>query len=164
MVAVHWRTRADLYGGVRELRTIAAVKERLSIPVLANGDVIDEASALSTLRETGCDGLMIGRGAIRDPWVFLKVRAALAGEPPVRVDVLERQRVLLAYYRVIEDLSHSEKGALGRMKKIARYFADGVPDGEALKRSIFHSHAVDEVFDNVRAHFQRLVTLPAEVG
>ena len=156
MVAVHWRTRADLYGGVRELDTIASVKQRVSIPVLANGDIIDEASALSTLAATGCDGLMIGRGAIRDPWVFRKVEAALLGRPAVRVDLAERERVLLAYYEVLERQFKSEKGALGRMKKIARYFADGVPDGDALRQAIFHSHTVEEVFGRVRSHFAGL--------
>ncbi len=153
MVAVHWRTRADKYGGERELGTIRRVKERVRIPVLANGDVVDEPSALQTLAQTGCDGLMIGRGAIRDPWVFRKVEAALAGAPPVVVDLAERQRVLLAYYAVLQQQFATEKGALGRMKKIARYFADGVPDGDALRQAIFHSHSIDEVFERVRAHF-----------
>ncbi len=156
MLSVHWRTRADGYGGVRELDTIAQVKAAVSIPVLANGDIVDVPSARQTLAATGVDGLMIGRGAIRDPWVFLKIAADLAGAPPVEVDLSERERVLLSYYSVLEQLSRTEKGALGRMKKIARYFADGVPRGDELKQAIFHSHEVEEVFDRVRTHFESL--------
>ncbi len=156
MLAVHWRTRADLYGGVRELDTIATVKDRVSIPVLANGDIVDAPSALDTLAATGVDGLLIGRGAIRDPWVFRKVEAALAGRPAVVVDLAERERVLLAYYGTLREESRTDKHALGRMKKIARYFADGVPDDDALRQAIFHSTAIDGVFDVVRAHFASL--------
>lgn len=156
MVAVHWRTRADNYGGERELDTIAAVKERVSVPVLANGDIVDVPSALDTLERTGCDGLMIGRGAIRDPWVFRKIEAALTGAAPVAVDLAERERVLLAYYDVLQRQFATEKGALGRMKKIARYFADGVPEGPALRQAIFHAQSVEAVFGRVREHFEGL--------
>lgn len=153
-IAVHWRTRTDGYGGVRDLSTIAEVKRRVRVPVLANGDVIDVDSALSTLRETGADGLMIGRGAIRDPWVFAKIRAATEGRPPVIVDDAERERVLLAFYGTIRERFDSDKGALGRMKKIARYFADGVEDGESLLRTaILHSGTVDEALDRIRGFF-----------
>lgn len=157
MVAVHWRTREDGYGGVRQLDTIAAVKDRVQIPVLANGDVVDVASARQTLADTGVDGLMIGRGAIRDPWVFRKIAADLAGLPAVEVDLVERERVLLAYYEVLQRQSRTEKGALGRMKKIARYFADGVPEGDELKTAIFHAQSTEVVFGRVREHFARLL-------
>jgi len=156
MVVVHWRTRTDLYGGVRELHTIAAVKDAVSIPVIANGDIVDAPSALDTLAQTGCDGLMIGRGAIRDPWVFRKIEAALHGDPTVQVDLRERERVLLSFYETLRQRSGSERHALGRMKKIARYFADGVPQGAVLKQALLHSQSVPELFDRVQAHFEQL--------
>lgn len=154
MVAVHWRTRADLYGGVRELDTIAKVKQRLSIPVVANGDIVDAASALQTLAETGADGLMIGRGAVRDPWVFRRIGRALAGELPLEVDLAERERVLVTYYAAIRETFDHDKAALGRMKKIARYFCDGVAGGDELRQAIFHSRTCDEVFERVAGFFE----------
>lgn len=153
MVAVHWRTRTDGYGGVRTLDTIREVKRRVRIPVLANGDVIDVESAVATLAETGADGLMIGRGAVRDPWVFARVRAALRGEAPVVVDDAERERVLLAFYATIRATFDTEKGALGRMKKVARYFCDGVNGGEDLRTRILHSGSADEAVDGIRGFF-----------
>jgi nifR3 family TIM-barrel protein len=152
-VAVHWRTRTDGYGGERTLDTIAEVKRRVRIPVLANGDVIDVASASDTLARTGADGLMIGRGAIRDPWVFAKIVADRAGRPPVVVDDAERERVLLAFYATIRQHSSHERGALGRMKKLARYFTDGVDGGDDLRTRILHADTVDDAFDEVRAFF-----------
>lgn len=155
-VTVHWRTRTDKYGGVRELDTIRRVKERVGIPVIANGDVIDAESALSTLAGTGADGLMIGRGAIRNPWVFQEIGRAMQGLPPIEVTPDERRRVLLGYLEAIRTTFRSDRGALGRFKKIARYFTDGVENGEVLKRAIFHSQSNEEAIERVEAFFAAL--------
>ena len=120
-VAVHWRTRADKYGGERELDTLSEVVQRLTIPVVANGDIVDIESAVTTMRYTGCAGLMIGRGAIRNPWLFKQIQQHMKGETPVVVDSLERKRVLLGYFEDIRHRFQNDKGALGRFKKISRY-------------------------------------------
>ena len=154
MVAVHWRTRTDGYGGERTLETVARVVNTVSIPVVANGDIVDAETALATLAETGAAGLMIGRGAIRDPWVFRRIGAAQRGEPPLVVDDSERERVLLAYYATIRELFDHDKAALGRMKKIARYFCDGVDEGDDLRTGILHASSPDEAEDRIRAFFE----------
>jgi nifR3 family TIM-barrel protein len=153
-LAVHWRTRTDKYGGVRELDTIRAVKDAVSIPVLANGDIIDVPSALDTLERTGCDGLMIGRGAIRDPWVFQHIAAALEGRAPRAIDALERKRVLLGYLDAIRGNFRNDLGVLGRFKKIARHFTDGVDNGAELRTAIFHSQSLEEAVDVVEDFFR----------
>ncbi len=163
-VAVHWRTRAEGYGGERNLDTIRDVVDRLTIPVLANGDVLDVATARETLEATGCAGLMIGRGAIRNPWVFQQIAADLRGEVVPEVSLDERERVLLGYYAAIRTLFQNDRGALGRMKKIARYFTDGVPNGAVLRQAIFHSHTVDEAYERVRGFFDTLREREAEGG
>lgn len=155
-VTVHWRTRQDLYGGTLEYDTIAEVKRRLSVPVLFNGDIIDAASAKAALDATGCDGLMVGRGAIRNPWVFREIAHALYGGPEVVVDASEKERVLLGYYDDILARFGSEKGALGRWKKITKYFTEGVPHGEVLKWGVLHSQSVSEARDAAAAYFERL--------
>ncbi|TNE92288.1 MAG: tRNA dihydrouridine synthase DusB [Deltaproteobacteria bacterium] len=156
MVAVHWRTRTDKYGGVRELDTLRAVVDKLSIPVVANGDIVDAASALDTMAQTGAAGLMIGRGAIRNPWVFREIEAAMKGEPIPEIDFLERKRVLLGYLEDIRDRFHSEKGTLGRFKKISGYFTKGVPYGSELRQGIFHSQEIGEAIDVVESFFDGL--------
>jgi len=156
MVAVHWRTREDKYGGQRELDTIAEVKHRLSIPVVANGDIVDPASAAATLRQTGCDGLMIGRGAIKDPWVFQRIVRDRRGEPPLLVDAAEKKRVLIGYFRVLQAVSANERHALGRMKKIARYFTAKLPNADRLRWSILHSQSIDEAMSEVKGFFADL--------
>ncbi|MCB9668372.1 MAG: tRNA-dihydrouridine synthase [Alphaproteobacteria bacterium] len=159
-LAVHWRTRTDLYGGVRELDTIRRVKASVSIPVIANGDIVDAVSALQTLEATGADGLMIGRGAMRDPWVFRQIQAALHGRPPVVVDALERKRVLLGYLEAIRPNFRDDRGVLGRFKKIARHFTDGVEGGARLRDGILHSQSLEEAVESVEAFFAE----PGEVA
>jgi nifR3 family TIM-barrel protein len=160
MVAVHWRTRADLYGGVRELDTLAEVKRRLSIPVVANGDIVDPASARETLAYTGVDGLMIGRGAIRDPWVFQRILRDRRGEPPLVVDAAEKERVLLGYFEVLQRNSKNDRQALGRMKKIARYFTANLPDAERLRTTVLHAQSIEEATTGVTSFFDDLRDRP----
>jgi tRNA-dihydrouridine synthase B len=152
-VAVHWRTRTDLYGGKRELDTIARVKQCVAIPVIANGDIVDAASAVQTLAYTGCDGLMVGRGAIRNPWVFQEVDAALRGEQVPDVTMAERERVLLRYLEDIRPKCKTERAALGRFKKISNHFARGVPGGSQLRHDVLHSQSIDQAISVVRAFF-----------
>ncbi len=163
-VTVHWRTRADRYKGVRELDTIATIVDQLDIPVMANGDIVDVPSALDTLEKTGAAGLMIGRGAIRDPWVFLRIRNALSGLGPIEVAPDVKERVLLDYYDVLRATFRTDKAALGRMKKIARYFTGGLEDGAALRKAIFHSQSIDEAYDRVRTHFANLRAVESICG
>lgn len=156
LVTVHWRTRTDGYGGVRELDTIRTVKSRLKIPVLANGDIVDYASAMDTLQKTGADGVMIGRGAIKNPWVFAQIAAQMRGEKPIEVDANERERVMLGYFGAIRDRFAHDRFALGRFKKIAKYFTHGVPYGSELREGVLHANTPDEATDIVRDFFERL--------
>lgn len=155
-LAVHWRTREEKYGGVRDLSAITQVVDRVSIPVSANGDIVDVASARDTAARTGAAGLMIGRGAIRDPWLFERIRRDRAGEPPLVVDAAEKRRVLLGYCEALRSRFRSDKGSLGRMKKIARYFTEGLPHGELLRQPFFRSQSVEQAYDEVERYFAML--------
>ena len=72
-ITIHGRTRAEYYSGTVDLEIIKKVKENVNIPVIGNGDIVDEKSALNMFQETGCDGIMIGRAALGNPWIFEKI-------------------------------------------------------------------------------------------
>ena len=98
MLTVHGRTRSMLYSGKADWDMIAKVKEQLSIPVIANGDIVDAETALRCQKWTNADGIMVGRATFGNPWVFSEIKAALAGEEPFvrpplskRVDTAVRQ-------------------------------------------------------------------------
>jgi tRNA-dihydrouridine synthase B len=152
-IAVHWRTREEVYGGRRRLDTIAAVKEAVRVPVLANGDIVDAQTALDTLRQTGVDGLMIGRGAIRNPWVFREIEAALTGQPAPVVDEVEKRRVLLNYFSAIRGRFRHEQAALGRFKKIAKYFVEGIRGGDHLRDLVLRAQTPEEAIARIDDHF-----------
>ena len=78
-IAIHGRTKSEMYSGVADLESIKNVKSRLQIPLIANGDIVDAESALRAIRITGADGLMIGRGAVGNPFIFEEIKAALDG-------------------------------------------------------------------------------------
>lgn len=79
LICIHGRTREQMYGGLADREIIKNVKSALHIPLIANGDIVDSESALSMLRDTGADGIAIGRGAVGNPFIFSEIRAALEG-------------------------------------------------------------------------------------
>ena len=91
LVAVHGRTRSMLYSGVADWDMIAKVKDQLCVPVIANGDIVDGATAVKCLNWTKADGIMIGRASFGNPWVFAEAKAALAGEDGYERPVLSKR-------------------------------------------------------------------------
>lgn len=153
-VTIHWRTRADLYGGERDVAPIAAAKARLRIPVIANGDVVDPASALRMLDETGCDGVMVGRGAMKNPWCLRQISDVLAGRPPTVASPLEKKRVILGFLEDQRPRYHTELGALGRFKAVAKHFFDGrSPEERAVRTAVLRSQSIDEAKEIAAAWF-----------
>lgn len=145
MVAVHGRTRSMLYSGVADWDTIRKVKAQLSIPVIANGDIVDAESAKRCLKWTGADGLMIGRGTLGDPWVFAEVKAAMEGREyegrpclQERVDTAVRQ-FELAY----ED--KGEKIACLEARKHFAWYLKGVSHSSYYKDQISHITTMEDM-------------------
>ena len=156
-ITIHWRTRADLYGGVRDVGPIAAAKDRVSVPVIGNGDVVDAASALRMLQETGCDGVMIGRGAMKNPWCLRQVSDVLAGREPTVAGALEKKRVILGFLEDQRPRYHTEHGALGRFKAVAKHFFDGrSPEAVEARTAILRSQSIDAAKAHAAAWFDGL--------
>ena len=146
MITVHGRTRSMLYSGVADWDMITRVKQQLSIPVLANGDIVSGESAVKCLRRTGADGIMIGRATFGDPWIFAEVSAALRGEefsgrPPLsqRVDVAVEQ-----FRLALED--HGEHIACLEARKHFAWYLRGVPYSNYYKEQISSIQTMDDIY------------------
>ena len=146
MVTVHGRTRSMLYSGVADWDTIRKVKERLSIPVIANGDITGGEAALRCLKRTGADGLMIGRSVFGDPWIFEEVRAALDGEEyPGRPCLADRVEVALGQFRLAEE-DHGEHIACLEARKHFAWYLRGVPHSGYYKNEITSLNTMEDIY------------------
>lgn len=152
LLAVHGRTREQMYIPPIDTDAIAAIKQAVSIPVLANGDVTTAEGALDLLAKTGCDGVMIGRGALGDPWLFDRVRAALLGEEPPAEPTLNQR--MAALRRQIYEMCE-EKGewlAMPQARNQAMHYMKGLRGAASLRRycsMLEHFTDVDKLIDAV---------------
>lgn len=146
MVAVHGRTRSMLYSGVADWDSIARVKQQLTIPVLANGDIVDAVSALRCLKWTGADGIMIGRATFGNPWIFSEVRAAMAGEPvPPRPVLKERVNVAVQQFEMAQE-DKGEKIACLEARKHFAWYLRGVPYSGFYKEQISSISSMEDIY------------------
>lgn len=143
-LTIHGRTRMQQYSGKADWDTIAQVRQQLSIPVIANGDIVDGKSALECIRVTGCDGLAIGRAALGNPWLFAEIKAAMAGEeyaPPSYHEVMEtamaQARDMLAW--------KGEKSAVLEMRKHFSWYIAGRRGAAQLRTRLNLATSFQEV-------------------
>ena len=135
-VAVHGRTREQYYSGRADYEIIARVKRALSIPVIGNGDVTDGPSAQRLLEQTGCDGVMIGRGVRGNPWIFREISHYLeTGETPAAPSAEEICRMILRHAEMELDYK-GEYTAVREMRKHIAWYTAGLPHSAALRRSV----------------------------
>lgn len=143
-LAVHPRRRVDFYDGVADWRIIGRLAAELRIPVIGNGDIWYAADALRLERETGACAVMMGRPALRNPWIFQQLAALRAGEPPVRPD----GRMLVSYVeRLVAALAtETRHSLLGLLKEQLRYLGRAVRDEGRAVRELCRCQSTTEVF------------------
>ena len=146
LVTVHGRTRSMLYSGTADWDMIHKVKQQLSIPVIANGDITDGGAAVRCLKRTGADGLMIGRSVFGDPWIFEEVRAALNGEEyPGRPCLSDRIGVAVEQFRLSEQ-DHGEHIACLEARKHFAWYLRGVPHSSYYKNQITSLNTMEDIY------------------
>jgi tRNA-dihydrouridine synthase B len=156
-LAVHGRTRACMFGGRAEYETIAAVKAATTIPVIANGDVDAPAKARDVLHATRADGIMIGRAALGNPWIFREVVHFLTtGQTMPRPDAAEIRRVLLAH---LDDLYafYGERTGVSMARKHIGWYTKGLPDSAVFRHRVFQIPTAEEQRVAVDRFFSSLV-------
>ena len=146
MVAVHGRTRSMLYSGTADWDAIRKVKEQLTIPVIANGDITGGEAAVRCLKRTGADGLMIGRSVFGDPWIFGEVKAALAGAKyPGRPCLKDRVAVAVHQFQLAE-ADHGEHIACLEARKHFAWYLKGVPHSGYYKNQISSLSTMEDIY------------------
>lgn len=154
-IQVHGRTREQGYKGLANWDLIRQVKEAVSIPVSGNGDITTLEYGFQKWRESGVNGILIGRGAMQNPWIFRQFNDVLNGREPYQPDVEEKKAVLLEFFGMcLEQMP--ELPALGKMKQLAGQFTKGLPGGAQFRQTLYHSHSVQEILDNISIYFRTL--------
>lgn len=164
LVTVHGRTREQMYKGAANWEAVAEVKRRVRVPVVVNGDILTARDALIALEQSGADGVMVGRGSVRDPWIFERISAVLRGAPFEEPSLEARRAALLRYLDLLQQGVRSELHALGRFKKMIGFFTRGLPYGDELREQMFHIHSIEKIYQAAHVYFDRLISEGLHTG
>lgn len=149
-VAVHGRTREQYYTGKADRDIIREVKQAVKIPVIGNGDIFSGRDALDMIEQTGCDFVMIARGALGNPWIFAEAKALWEGkEPPKAPDAREKREMLEKHFCDLLELK-GEYAAVREMRKHTGWYLKGMPGAAAMRREINQITDAQELRDKLR--------------
>lgn len=151
-IAVHGRTREQFYNGKADWQVIKVVKDAVKIPVFGNGDILSAEDGLRMFKETGCDGLMIGRGADGNPWIFAELAAALgANGEKHEVTLAERMAMILRHLQMLIDFK-GEVVAVKEMRRHAGAYLKGMPMAAEYRRRINALNTYEEFYQLINEY------------
>ncbi len=152
LLTIHPRRRRDAFEGVADWRIIAAVKDAVSIPVVGNGDVWYASDALRMLEETGCDGVMIGRPALRNPWIFRQATELAEGREPFVPTGADWIAHVVEFADALHERHEGREAAtLAKLKEMLRFLARALPDGRELLRTVLRLDSLTELLHEVES-------------
>ena len=156
MIIIHGRTRDEFYSGRADWDIIGRVKQAVKIPVVGNGDIFSAKDAASMLDFTGCDGIMIGRGALGNPWIFREIKHYMrTGEILEKPTLEERLNTMLLHLeRALE--FHGERLGILEMRKHMAWYLKGLPHSAPVKTEIQKSYDVNYIKQLLSNYFENL--------
>jgi tRNA-dihydrouridine synthase B len=168
VLALHPRTRTQMYSGSARWEEIAAVAEALDIPVLGNGDIKTAEDAVRMHQQTGCAGIMIARGSYGQPWIFQQVKDLLAGRPKrAAPTVAERFAIALDHARKVMAYETDPRGAAIEFRKHLGWYSKGLHGGAELRKRLYAVTSFGEVegiFADYLANAERYSAIGADEG
>ena len=163
-LAVHPRRRVDHYRGSADWRIVTRIKQELSIPVVGNGDIWYAQSALRMFEETGCDAVMLGRPALRNPWIFRQIAELLAGRETYRPSGDDLAKHFLLLTKALGSRDPDSCNPLGPLKEQLGYLCRSVRDGAALQRRLQRITTLESFLEATQEAFSALPIEDLDLG
>ena len=154
-VAMHARTAKQMFNGQADWQRIARLKETLSIPVSGNGDISTAEDAFRLMELTGCDGVMIGRASMKNPWIYKQIEDLAEGRDPVQPSWRQRRELVLRHFALLEP-HPNQNFVLYKIKKFTGWYSHGLPGGAALRHQLNQEGTPQDFIARVREFFDRL--------
>ena len=152
-ITIHGRTRSEMYSGKADLDIIKKVKESVNVPVIGNGDIVDEESALKMFEYTGVDGIMIGRGSFGNPWIFERIKYFIeTGEKLPEVSNEEKLRVIKKHFDYEFEVK-PEKTAIMEMRKHIAWYTKNMPNSSEFRTKMNKIEDKEELLKTVEEYF-----------
>ena len=143
-ITVHGRTKEQFYSGVADLEIIKNVKDSVRIPVIGNGDITDGNSALEMLTKTRCDSLMVGRGALGNPFIFQEIKHTLEGKTMPEISILNKKQATIRHIDLMQECK-DERIGVPEMRKHFAWYLKGLPNSGKLKTQVFSLKTYKEI-------------------
>ena len=154
-ITIHGRTRDEFYSGTADWEIIKKLKQEVSIPVIGNGDIKSPQDALKMFEYAGVDGIMIGRAAIGNPWIFMQIQEYLQNGKIIEISNEKRLRIILEHIELqVEELG--ENTGIKEMRKHMTYYLKGLKDASAIRQKINTIETQKELVECITEYFKNI--------